>query len=124
MQNSADDTSWWDELINGLTQKQVQPPPAPQPPPVNQAAWEKSVEQAKISDSLGQCTTWGSGYIPRAIRPRRSPGSTPTRISQAAKLLFDNDILGGFDAAELHFSPALRRKRTNIEIGEDAMAVN
>ena len=53
MQNSADDTSWWDDLINGLTQKKVPPPPAPQPPPVNQAAWEKSVEQAKISDSLG-----------------------------------------------------------------------
>ena len=53
MQNSADDTSWWDELINGWTQKKVPPPPAPQPPPVNQAAWEKSVEQAKISDSLG-----------------------------------------------------------------------
>lgn len=53
MQNSADDTSWRDELINALTQKQVPPPPATQPPPVNQAAWEKSVEQAKISDSLG-----------------------------------------------------------------------
>ena len=48
-----DDTSWWDDLIAGLTQKQVPPPPAPQPPPVNQSAWEKSVEQAKISDSLG-----------------------------------------------------------------------
>jgi hypothetical protein len=48
-----EDTSWWDELINGLSQKQVPPPPAPQPPPVNQSAWEKSVEQAKISDSLG-----------------------------------------------------------------------
>jgi hypothetical protein len=53
MQNSADDTSWWDDLIAGLSQKQLPPPPAPQPPPVNQAAWEKSVEQAKISDSLG-----------------------------------------------------------------------
>jgi hypothetical protein len=52
---SRDDTSWWDELINGLTNKQpqVQPPPAPQPPPVDQSAWEKSVEQAKVSDSLG-----------------------------------------------------------------------
>jgi hypothetical protein len=49
--NTSDDTSWWDELINGLSQKQAAPPP--QPPPVNQAAWEKSVEQAKISDSLG-----------------------------------------------------------------------
>jgi hypothetical protein len=51
--NTSDDTSWWYDLINGLTQKQVPPPPAPQPPPVNQNAWEKSVEQAKISDSLG-----------------------------------------------------------------------
>jgi hypothetical protein len=42
-------------LINAATgtQRQVPPPPAPQPPPVDQSAWEKSVEQAKISDSLG-----------------------------------------------------------------------
>ena len=51
--NASDDTSWWDDLIAGLSQKQLPPPPAPQPPPVNQSAWEKSVEQAKISDSLG-----------------------------------------------------------------------
>jgi len=41
--NASDDTSWWDDLIAGLSQKQVPPPPAPQPPPVNQSAWEKSV---------------------------------------------------------------------------------
>lgn len=51
--NAADGTSWWDELIGGLLQKKVPPPPTPQPPPVNQSAWEKSVEQAKISDPLG-----------------------------------------------------------------------
>jgi hypothetical protein len=51
--NGPDDTSWWDELFAGPSQKQVAPPPAPQPPAVNQSAWEKSVEQAKISDSLG-----------------------------------------------------------------------
>jgi hypothetical protein len=51
--NTPDDTSWWDQLINGLTQKRLPPTPTPQPPPVNQVAWEKSVEQAKISDSLG-----------------------------------------------------------------------
>jgi hypothetical protein len=34
-------------------QSQVPPPPTPQPPPVDQSAWEKSVEQAKISDPLG-----------------------------------------------------------------------
>jgi hypothetical protein len=51
--NGADDTSWWDNLINGLTQKQSPPPPAPQPPPVDQSAWDSSVEQAKVSDALG-----------------------------------------------------------------------
>jgi len=40
-------------MINGLTQTPAPPPPAPQPPPVDQNAWEKSVEQAKVSDSLG-----------------------------------------------------------------------
>jgi hypothetical protein len=50
---SPDDTSWWDELINAVKPQQVPPPPSPQPPPVDQNAWEKSVEQAKISDSLG-----------------------------------------------------------------------
>ena len=50
--NTPDDTSWWDELINGLTQKQLPPPPAPQPPPVNQSAWEKSVEQAHVTNDM------------------------------------------------------------------------
>src|SRR5690242_6235075 len=39
--NPPDDTSWWDELIGGLTQKPMPPPPTPQPPPVDQSAWEK-----------------------------------------------------------------------------------
>jgi hypothetical protein len=48
-----DDTSSWDDLVAGLSQKQAPPPPPPpQPPPVNQGAWEKSVEQ--ISDYLGR----------------------------------------------------------------------
>ncbi len=51
--NAPDGTSWWDGLIDGLTQKQPPPPPAPQPPPVGQSAWDKSVEQAKVSDALG-----------------------------------------------------------------------
>lgn len=51
--SGSDDTSWWDDLIAGLSQKQPPPPPAPQPPPLDQSAWDKSVEQAKISDSLG-----------------------------------------------------------------------
>ena len=50
--NAPDDTSWWDDLIAGLSQKQVPPPPAPQPPPVNQSAWEKSVEQAHVTDDM------------------------------------------------------------------------
>jgi len=50
--NAPDDTSWWDEPIAGLSQKQVPPPPAPQPPPVDQSAWEKSVEQARVKDDM------------------------------------------------------------------------
>lgn len=53
MQNTPEDTSWWDDLIDAIKPQQVPPPPAPQPPQVDQSAWEKSVEQAKISDSLG-----------------------------------------------------------------------
>lgn len=53
MPSTPDDTGWWDNLIAGLSQKQVPPPPAQQPPPVDQSAWGKSVEQAQISDSLG-----------------------------------------------------------------------
>jgi len=48
MQNAPDDTSWWDDLINGLTQKQVPPPPALQPPKVNEDALERSVDQSSI----------------------------------------------------------------------------
>lgn len=50
--NSPDDTSW-SELINAAKPQQVPPPPTPQPPPVDQSAWEKSVEQADASDALG-----------------------------------------------------------------------
>jgi hypothetical protein len=50
---TTDDTSWWDDLVAGLSRKQAPPPPAPPPPPVDQSAWDKSVEQAKVSDSLG-----------------------------------------------------------------------
>jgi hypothetical protein len=52
MPDTQDDTSWWDDLIAGVSQKEVPPPPQPQPPPVNQSAWEKSVEQAHVSDDL------------------------------------------------------------------------
>lgn len=50
--DARDDTSWWDDLIAGLSQKEVPSPPTPKPPPVNQSAWEKSVEQADVTDDL------------------------------------------------------------------------
>jgi hypothetical protein len=56
MQSTPDDTSWWDDLIAGLSSArggQAPPPPSPQPPKVDQSAWEKSAEQAKASDYLG-----------------------------------------------------------------------
>jgi hypothetical protein len=53
MQSTPNDTSWWDELIDVVRPNRVPAPPTPQPPPVDQSAWEKSVEQAKVSDSLG-----------------------------------------------------------------------
>jgi hypothetical protein len=54
MQSTSDNTSWWHNLIAGLSQKQAPPPPSPEPPGVDQGAWDKSVEQAKISDELGK----------------------------------------------------------------------
>jgi len=57
MQTGLDDTSWWEDLVNAVkpqqTPAQLPTPPALQPPAVNQSAWEKTVEQAKITDSLG-----------------------------------------------------------------------
>jgi hypothetical protein len=67
--STPDDTSWWDELSAGLSQKQTPPPPPPQPPPVDQSAWEKSVEQAKVSDSISTQSgpynnTYTAGQVP------------------------------------------------------------
>jgi hypothetical protein len=42
--------SWWDSLVAGLSQKQAQAPPSPEPPPVDQGAWERSVEQKHLKD--------------------------------------------------------------------------
>lgn len=54
MQAGPDDTSWWDELISAVkpqqTPGQLPTPAALQPPPVDQTAWDKSVEQAKVPD--------------------------------------------------------------------------
>ena len=84
--NASDDTSWWDDLIAGLSQKQVPPPPAPQPPPVNQSAWEKSVEQANISDSLGTVHDLGliisfstRRDLTQTDRTRMSPSLPPVK---------------------------------------------
>ena len=52
MPNGSDRTSWWDRLIAGLSQKQVPPPPSPPPPKVDENAWAKSVERARISNQL------------------------------------------------------------------------
>ncbi len=45
--------SLWDDLTAGLSQQEPPAPPTPEPPAVDQGAWKQSVEQAKISDSLG-----------------------------------------------------------------------
>ena len=52
MQNVSDNRSWWDRLIAGLSQKQVPPPPSPPPPKVDEGAWAKSVQRARISNQL------------------------------------------------------------------------
>jgi hypothetical protein len=41
MPSAPNNTGWWDDLIAGLSQKQVPPPPSPQPPPLDQSAWGK-----------------------------------------------------------------------------------
>jgi len=52
MPNGSESTSWWDRLIDGLSGKRVPPPPSPRPPEVDETAWAKSVQQARISDQL------------------------------------------------------------------------
>jgi len=52
MPNGSDNTSWWDRLVTGLSRKQVSPPPSPSPPKVDESAWAKSVERARISNQL------------------------------------------------------------------------
>jgi hypothetical protein len=48
------DTSWWERLIAGLAGKQQVPPlPPPTPPKVDERAWARNVEMARISSYLG-----------------------------------------------------------------------
>ena len=54
--NASDDSSWWDDLIAGLSQKQVAPPPAPQPPPVNQAPGRNQSSKPTSAIPWGRCT--------------------------------------------------------------------
>jgi hypothetical protein len=52
-QNTQTDASWWDRLIAGLSRKEeVPPPPRPTPPKVDESAWARSVQQARISPHL------------------------------------------------------------------------
>lgn len=51
-QSTSNDTSWWDRLIAGLSRTQVPPPPRPTPPKVDESAWAKNVERARISPPL------------------------------------------------------------------------
>jgi hypothetical protein len=68
---------------------------------------------------------YNNSYTQGGIRRRRSYGLILFRTKQRpANLLLQNDILRGFDAAELHLPPTLRRKRTDFQISEDAMAVD
>jgi len=53
IQSAQNDTSWWDRLIAGLSRKPVPPPPpSPRPPKVDEGAWAKNVERARISPQL------------------------------------------------------------------------
>jgi hypothetical protein len=47
------DTSWWDRLIAGLTGKEnVPPPPHPTAPKVDESAWARNVEMARVSPDM------------------------------------------------------------------------
>ena len=47
------DTSWWDRLITGLSRTPLPPPPPrPTPPKVDETAWAKNVERARMSPQL------------------------------------------------------------------------
>jgi len=52
MQYAGRKRSFWGSVVDRLVGRQPGAPPAPQPPPVDQSAWGKSVDQARISDHL------------------------------------------------------------------------
>lgn len=124
MQNGADDTSWWDDLINAATGKQphVPPPPTPQPPPVDQSAWEESVEQAKISDSLGTVHDLGL----RIYRETKSYSDRPdanepidAAREKMAWTIVNGDQKWGFDRQK-HASTALPIEASPQELRDRA----
>jgi hypothetical protein len=124
---SPDDTSWWDELINAATgtQRQVPPPPAPQPPPVDQSAWEKSVEQAKISDSLGTVHDLGLRIYQEtksySDRPNANEPIDAAREKMAWTVM-NGDKTWGFDRQK-HASTALPIEPSPQELrNPDALA--
>jgi hypothetical protein len=53
IRSTQSDTSWWDRLIDRLSGGTVPPPLSPRPPGVDQGAWAKNVERARISPYLG-----------------------------------------------------------------------
>ena len=112
--NSPDDTSWWDEIIGGSRNKQSQvpPPPTPQPPPVDQSAWEKSVEQARISDSLGSVHDLGLVIFSETQSySDRSDSSEPldTAREKLAHAIMNADQKWGFDHDRTRVQKLFRR---------------
>ena len=120
--NASDDTSWWDDLIAGLSQKQVPPPPAPQPPPVNQSAWEKSVEQAKISDSLGTVHDLGLIIFNETRSYSDRPDSNESIAADREKMawvIMNGDKKWGFDRQK-HANTASPIEPSDQALGDSA----
>ena len=119
--NGPDDTSWWDELIGGSSRNQVPPPPAPQPPPVDQSAWEKSVEQGHVSDPLGSVHDVGLRIFQET--KSYSDGQDSNEPLDAARekmawVIMNGDQKWGFDRQ--HASTALPIEPSDRELRDPA----